>query len=40
VVVDKPASWDGMPKYTLARSQIQIIIIHFLSYSFPLIPNG
>jgi hypothetical protein len=32
--------WEGMDKSTLVHTQIQIIIIHFLPFPFPPIPNG
>jgi hypothetical protein len=36
----KPATGEGMDKSTLAHTQIQIIIIHFLPSPIPPIPNG
>jgi hypothetical protein len=36
----KPATGEGMDKSTLVRTQIQIIIIHFLPYPILLILNG
>jgi hypothetical protein len=35
-----PATGEGMDKSTFVRTQIQIIIIHFLPSPFPPIPNG
>jgi hypothetical protein len=36
----KPATGEGMDKSTLAHTQIQIIIIHFLPSPIPPMPNG
>jgi hypothetical protein len=38
--IAKPATGEGMDKSTLAHTQIQIIIIHFLPSPIPPIPNG
>jgi hypothetical protein len=38
-VVSLPTG-EGMDKSTLVQTQIQIIIIHFLPFPFPHIPNG
>jgi hypothetical protein len=40
LVLRKPATGEGMDKSTLAYTQIQIIIIHFLPSPIPPIPNG